>query len=260
MVEITTLTENQLREIAARQRFPLPIIRKDYYLTAILYLLRDVTGIYFKGGTALQKIFLEYARLSEDADFTVTGDLAELRKSVTALLQQSSLFVRIISGKAVENFLRLEAWYETAEGEDRVLIDLNRRAKLLRKPERHEIPHFYTEAIPSFSCATLSRDEMIAEKMRAAIMRNKPRDHFDLYRIIKEGLPIDLRLVREKCVQAKIQFDIIRMFNRAKTLKNRWDVDLLPLLAEEVPFREVMAVLARHFKLKEEKERQKGLI
>ena len=88
-------------------------------------------------------------------------------------------------------------------------------------------------------------------------MRNKSRDHFDLYRIIKEGLPIDLSLVREKCTQAEILFDILRMFNRAQTLKNRWDADLLPLLAEEVPFREVMDVLARHFKLKEEKERRR---
>lgn len=259
MAKITTLTEDRLLEIAALRHFMLPIIRKDYYLTSILYLLRDIPGMYFKGGTALQKVFLGYARLSEDADFTVTEDLTELHKSVGALLQQSGLFIRITSGKTMENFLRLEAWYGTAESEERVIIDLNRRAKLLRKPERHVIPHFYAKVIPSFSCATLSRDEMIAEKMRAAIMRNKPRDHFDLYRIIKGGLPIDLGLVREKCAAAEIPFDIIRMFNRAQTLKNRWDTDLLPLLAEEVPFREVIGVLAKHFKLKEEKERQRKI-
>ena len=45
---------------------------KDYYLTLILYLIKDVNGIYFKGGTALNKIFLNHARLSEDIDFTLT--------------------------------------------------------------------------------------------------------------------------------------------------------------------------------------------
>jgi hypothetical protein len=44
------------------------------------------------------------------------------------------------------------------------------------------------------------------------------------------------------------------MFNKAKTLKNRWDKDMVVLLAEPVSFKEVIQFLAKHFKLKEEKE------
>jgi predicted nucleotidyltransferase component of viral defense system len=100
---------------------------------------------------------------------------------------------------------------------------------------------------------------MVAEKVAASIGRNQPRDHYDVYKIIKQKIPIDLRIVKKKCEQSNIEFDIIKMFNRAKKLKNRWDNDLSPLLAEEVSFTEVMTTLAKHFKLKDEKGKKKRL-
>ena len=99
-----------------------------------------------------------------------------------------------------------------------------------------------------------TKEEMIAEKMAAAIGRNKPRDHYDLYKIIKKGIPINLELVKKKCNSSGVEFNIIKMFNQAKKLKKRWDEDLIPLLSEEITFNEVMKTLAKEFKLKKEKE------
>ena len=48
------------------------------------------------------------------------------------------------------------------------------------------------------------------------------------------------------------------MFNRAKKLKNRWDEDMIALISEKINFQEVMITLAKHFKLKEEKELMKN--
>ena len=100
---------------------------------------------------------------------------------------------------------------------------------------------------------------MIAEKVAASIGRNKPRDHFDVYRIIKSNMPIRMELVKKKCESSGDDFSIIKMFNKAQTLKNRWDKDMVALLAEPVPFHEVMKYLAKHFKLKEAKEHAKKL-
>jgi len=61
-MEMISLEE--LRIIAGEQGFELPILEKDYLVTYLLYLLKEVDGIYFKGGTALNKIFLNHARLS----------------------------------------------------------------------------------------------------------------------------------------------------------------------------------------------------
>jgi len=74
------ITLNELKVIAGDKNFNIKLIEKDYLLTQLLYLLRDINGIYFKGGTALNKIFLNHARLSEDLDFTTTKKVSEIEK------------------------------------------------------------------------------------------------------------------------------------------------------------------------------------
>lgn len=260
MAEIKKITYDEIKEIIAKKGFDIDIMLKDYYATIILYLLKDVKGIYFKGGTALHKIFLNYTRLSEDIDFTVTKDMEQIKEEIKNILKKSKLFEKITKDKDVEGFTRLVIHYKNFSNEyDSVFIDLNKRDKLLMKPEKHTIKHFYTN-IPEFYINTLAKAEMIAAKMSAAITRNKPRDHYDLYKIIKAKIPINLEIVKKKCKQSGMEFNIIKIFNRAKKLKKRWDQDLLPLLAEEVSFKEVMTTLAKHFKLKEEKELRKKKI
>ncbi len=259
MDKIKNLNQDDFNIIAAETGFNRNILLKDYYLTIILYLLKETKGIYFKGGTALQKIFLNYSRLSEDIDFTLTTNLKETRQEIIKKLNESKLFGKINPDKDVKGFVRLVVPYTGFSKEKgSISIDLNERAKLLRKPENNKIKHFY-ENIPEFSFNTLSKEEMIAEKLAAAIGRNKPRDHFDIYKIIKQKLPINLKLVKEKCKQSNIEFNIIRMFSKAKKLNKRWNEDMIPLLSEEISFQEVIQTLAKHFNLKQEKEKLKNL-
>ncbi|MBU1103639.1 MAG: nucleotidyl transferase AbiEii/AbiGii toxin family protein [Nanoarchaeota archaeon] len=258
MVEIKKLVEDQFRDIAAQHPFELTMLTKDYYITLLLYLIKDVKGIHFKGGTALQKIFLNHSRLSEDIDFSVSRNIKIVREGIISIIKKTKVFEDITEDKRVEKFVRLIAHYRGFSGEKgTIFIDLNEKDILLRKPEEHRIAHFYNEFIPEFSISTLAEEEMIAEKVRAAITRNKPRDHFDVYKIIKFKIPVNLKLVKEKCKQTDAEFSIIKMFNKAKQLKNRWDADVEALLAEEIPFQEVIKALAKHFKLKEEKEKLK---
>ncbi len=138
-----------------------------------------------------------------------------------------------------------------------MLIDLNKRAKLSLPFETHNVNHFYVPFIPEFSIKTVAEEELIAEKTAATIGRNKPRDHYDVYMILKKGLPINMELVKKKCHESGDEFSIIKMFNKAKMLKNRWDKDMVFLISEEITFQEIMQYLSKHFKLKEEKEKIK---
>lgn len=256
MAEIKKISVDEFKDIASKKPFNQVMLGKDYFVTAILYLLKDIKGIYFKGGTALQKIFLDYSRLSEDVDFTVTEDVDKVKEQIKSILKESRLFEKITKDKDVKDFTRLVIHYKGFSDEDEtVFIDLNKRAKLLMEPEEHEIKQFYTDSIPEFSVNTLAKEEMVAEKMSAAILRNKPRDHYDIYMAINSGIKIDIGMAKEKCRQNGAEFDIIRMFNKAKKLKNRWEEDLMPLLAKEISFKEVMQTLAKHFELKKEKEK-----
>ena len=254
MAEIKRVNGAKIKNLVGMTGFDTALLTKDYYVTAILYLLRDVKGIYFKGGTAFQKIFLEYSRLSEDVDYTCTKKISALRKEIKNIVLSSGLFDKVTKDKDVDGFLRLVAHYKDLAGKDNaVFIDLNQRGKLYEKSETHKIHHFYCEDIPEFAVNTLSQNEMVAEKMSATMGRNKPRDHFDLYCILELGMKVDLDLVVKKCRQSGYEFNILKMFNNAKKLKNRWDTDMIPLISEEVPFEQVIRLLAKSFNLKEEK-------
>lgn len=258
MDEIKTISRIEFEDIASKYPFPQAMLAKDYFLTLLLYLFKDVEGIYFKGGTAINKILLDHPRLSEDIDFSVTEEIVKIKKEIYAIIKRSKLFGEITEDKNVDGFLRIVVEYTgLTTGKDKIFIDLNKRASLILKPEINEVKHFYHPFVPSFSIKTIAKEEMIAEKVAATIGRNKPRDHFDVYNLIREGHSINLDLVKQKCAASGYEFSILKMFNKAQTLKNRWDKDMIPLLAEPVSFQEVMRHLSKYFKLKEEKEKIK---
>lgn len=257
MDEIKTISSIDFNGVVSKHIFQRALLLKDYYLTRILYSLREVEGIYFKGGTALNKIFLHHARLSEDIDFTLTRDEKEVRAQIIKIVETLDFYKEHKEGKNVEGFVRIIVTCRSELGEAELFIDFNKRAKLIVPMEIHPVEHFYVPFIPQFSVKTLAKEEMVAEKVAATIGRNKPRDHFDVYNLVHEGIPINLELVKQKCAASGDEFSILKMFNKAQTLKNRWDRDMIPLLADPISFQEVMQSLAKHFKLKEEKENVK---
>jgi len=254
MAEIKRMTDEEFDDIASTLKFDRVKLTKDYIITVLLYLLKDVEGIYFKGGTALQKIFLDHSRLSEDIDFTITKEVRIVKNEINSIIEKSKMFDGTSEDKDVEGFLRIVVNYTSFDGlRDKVFIDLNKRAKIMLRPEKHEVKHYYQPHIPAFLINTLARDEIIAEKLAAAIGRNKPRDHFDVYKIIHAELPINIELTKKKCEDSGAEFSIIKMFNKAKVLKKRWDKDLASLISEPLSFQEIMHALAEHFRLKSEK-------
>ena len=247
-----------IADLVGRTSFNETLLAKDYYITRILFLLKDVKGIYFKGGTALQKIFLDHSRLSEDIDFTLTANVKEKEEEIRKILKHEQFIKEITKDKSVDGFTRMVVHYDNfSEETDTIFIDLNARGKLLTKPESHEIKHFYPDIHP-FNFPTLSQQEMFAEKVAAAVSRNKPRDHYDIYLILKKKFPINIALVERKCRQSGDEFSIIRMFNNAKKLKNRWDSDMVPLLSKPESFEEIMKTLSKHFNLKQAKASNKS--
>ncbi len=258
MAEIKRIDEDEFNDIVSGLKFDRVKLTKDYFVTLLLYLIKDVSGIYFKGGTALNKIFLNHARLSEDIDFSLTREVSDVKKDIVEVVEKSGLFVNITQDKNVEGFLRIVVEYISFDGKkDNVFIDLNKRAKLSLPSEIHKVNHFYSPFIPEFSVKTVAKEEIICEKVAATIGRNKPRDHYDVYMMLKKGIVIDMNLVRNKCYESGDEFSIIKMFNKAKMLKNRWDKDMISLIAEPITFQEVIQYLSKYFKLKEEKEKIK---
>ena len=105
------ITLDELKIIADKKKLNIIILEKDYLVTYLLYLIKDIKNIYFKGGTALNKIFLNHKRLSEDLDFTVTEDIPKIEEKIKNKLK-GTIFNKISHDKRVDNFTRLVVHYK----------------------------------------------------------------------------------------------------------------------------------------------------
>jgi len=75
---------------------------------------------------------------------------------------------------------------------------------------------------------------ILAEKCRALMMRAESKDLFDIWFLIKQGVDLDLDLVKRKHEGYKENWDKEEYQNRLNTLKNTWQRDLESFL-DQVP-------------------------
>src|SRR3989339_457514 len=216
MAGIQRITEAKLRQLSGEKGFNIAYLEKDYFLTALLFFMKDLEGLYFKGGTALNKIVFNHTRLSEDLDFTCTVKPSDIKKKVEEVANENpDFFVKVGADKQTEKFTRLQVYYKGYFGENEFInVDLNFHARIHLIPENGKVRHFYSE-LPKFEVKMLNKRELIAEKIRALFQRKQPRDYFDAYQIIKSKQEIDLQLVKDKLREAGIVYDPEKIFKNA---------------------------------------------
>jgi len=218
---------SDLIDIAEENKYTVEYIEKDYFLTVLLYFLKDIDGLYFKGGTALNKIFLNQKRLSEDLDFTTKLEISELKKIIGKIVAENKpFFIKEEYDKQLNDFIRIKIYYKSFfSTSSYIWLDFNRRPTLLLEPEKYVLPNFYSL---DFQITTLNKKELFAEKLCATITRNQPRDYFDLYFILKND-SIDLKLTEKKLLSADKKLDFNMIFKNANKIYSRWKDDISKL-------------------------------
>ena len=235
------ISEDKLKFLAGKYGYNLIYLEKDYFLTLLLYIIKDVEGIYFKGGTCLNKIFLDHTRLSEDLDFASSKSIESVMKSIESCIDKK-IFPKIETDKTTDNFVRYHIYYKSYfQLTSYLLLDINKKATVHIKPELHKVPNFYGL---DFSINCLHIDEIVAEKIRALITRNQPRDYYDAYFILKK-YNLNLGFVKAKMKEAKETFDIERVFKNANKIYSNWETDLLPLTNKKVDFLTIIKFLEK---------------
>lgn len=250
------ISKAKLQNIAAEKGFNLIYLEKDYFLTAMLYLVKDINGLYFKGGTALNKIIFNHTRLSEDLDFTCTAKISEVKKKIEEIIKENSgLFTGLGTDRENEKFTRIQVYYKSYFGEkEYVNIDLNSHAEMYLKPEKKQVNHFYKE-IPEFSITMLNQNELIAEKICALFQRNQPRDYFDAHQIITSKQRIDEKLVKQKLKKAGSGYDINKIFKNANKIYSKWEEETTSLTNKPIAYKTAITTIAKHFKYKQKKKK-----
>lgn len=148
----------------------------------------------FKGGTALKLVFGS-PRFSEDIDFSGIKNSLNYEKILENVLLDLSfenIGVDLLESKSTSGghlaILVVTLFGEKTELRNEISF---RPKKFLTK----ETVIVSSEIVPAYKIYTLDKKTMVREKVKALIGRQKPRDFFDLYFILrKEELRQNLKL------------------------------------------------------------------
>lgn len=215
---------------------------KDYFQEiALLAISREVPGLVFKGGTALYK-FHGLDRFSEDLDFS--GDLRQKDiGKIAAYLRNfggptETELKEVAGGMLATLRIRGLLYQGSAQSTCSLRIDVNSKSDMLFDPERRSVSSLYPD-IPSFSIDVMRQDEILAEKIRAILTRDKARDVYDVYFLSHKGISVDARSVNAKLAYYGIGFKRESFVAAVAARRKLWNSELAVLLPDVPEFNAV---------------------
>ena len=226
---------------ARSSKVPLDVAERDVVLTYVLKILSGdvLANLLFKGGTCLKKLFFGgSSRFSMDLDFTSAGvSVEELKKALADLLDDKQHYgikfkiaeenIRQGFGANDESYVAQIDYVHGWNSSEFMLEVSYRESPILAPTEMHHLKEMYFKYLefPSFSIKCLQKEELLAEKIRAAFQRLRSRDLYDLY--LFSGRSIDKvrlkKLVVLKCWNVREPFTPDSLFERISGGEYDWE-------------------------------------
>lgn len=239
------LSYEEVKKIGEFKRLSIKSAEKDYLQEALLFVIYDKIinkELVFKGGTCLYKIH-KLNRFSEDLDFTLHKklDIEKLAAKLEYNLELLGIKSRIKEIKKYKNeinvrlVLRGPLYKGRPEEECFIPLNISRREKVFLEPKRETIISLYRD-IPNFTILAMDEREILAEKVRAALTREKPRDVYDMwFSLVQKGLLFDLNLINGKLKLYNLKFDHKSFIAAIERKRGLWQLDLKNLIIGSLP-------------------------
>ena len=236
------LNRDEIERIAKEKGEPIKIIEKDYLLEMVLFLMQEHgKDLIFKGGTALYKLY-SLNRFSEDLDFTLYGklDTEKMAQDIMKKIERVGITGRIkeISSYRNQQNIRLELRGPLFDGNPQnatlITINISMREKPLYKAIEERIYPNYRD-VPTFSVFVMPLGEILAEKIRALFTRDKPRDIYDIWFLLKKGAHTTLHDVNKKLKLYGEKFSREKFIEKIDEKRKAWDIDLRGLIKGKLP-------------------------
>lgn len=190
------LTKQELKAYTDKDGYDLHQLELDYFQHVILSTLyRNHTNIFFKGGTCLQKVY-GIKRFSEDLDFNYKDSIQAVEKTIQNLAGTPSDKNQTQYGTSFKTTFEGILYTGNPQSKCTVSYDFRKNDTYL-EPQKHVIRPPYKD-LSRYILLALHRKEILAEKIRAVLTRDKPRDLFDIHELLVERVPLDTDLVEKK--------------------------------------------------------------
>lgn len=222
------ITVEKIRELALAKQTTELNIRREYVQHLFLsyfYQQPETNEVFFKGGTALRIVY-NSPRFSEDLDFSATlYNIEPLEKAVLNTLEDiEKEGVKTEIGESKKTTGGYLAIMMFNLGDEKVSIQLE--VSLRQGDKTGEVVTIVNDFVPVYPITVLKREQLIGEKIHALLTRQKPRDFYDLYFIIRANLLTQeekyiLKQTLEVLRSTKIKFEIeLKQF----LPKNQWAI------------------------------------
>lgn len=245
------LTRRQIMKIARKNKIPGYTQERDYIQTLFLYCLYPEKEIVFKGGTALRLVH-KSNRYSEDLDFNSYTDRTEkILKNAVKRLEDFGIKGEIKDEYTDERSYSFRLVYKGPlyvsgeKGKGGIDIEVSLREETIEKETKFVSSKY--EDINDFLITVLSLEHITAEKLRALMIRRKPRDLYDLWFLINKGVTIERKLLDKKLQLYDKKFKIKGLREAIGEVENGWERDLETLLPSIPDFDSVSADVIEKF-------------
>ena len=104
-------------------------------------------------------------------------------------------------------------------------INISLKERVIYGPEQKMIFSKYSE-IPSFDIFMMPIIELFAEKIRAVLTRNKPRDVYDVWFLLMKGIEFNIKDINKKLKLYNQKFDLKEFIIKTEDKRKSWDTDL----------------------------------
>lgn len=233
------ITRRELRQQAMRQGVALGALEKDYILTLILRhlyaeeLWRET--LIFKGGTALHKFYLG-RRLSLDLDFTAHRPVS--LEAIRPALEIPEIQGQIKDIHPYHDALTINrlGFIGPLQHPNSIKIDISFRERVQLPPRQMMLTTSYH---PPFAVTCMALEELLAEKIRATLMRRTQRDYFDLWLLFqREDIDFEVLpgLVGNKLKTVNHPYEPQKLWEKPDVLKRVWADDLSQLMRDVPSF------------------------
>lgn len=273
-----------LPAIASKYQFRLGVLEKDYYLTVVLNEVYQHLSdkLVFKGGTLLNKIYLDYHRLSEDLDFTLyapdeIATRSQRSKAIEPIRKKMPEFLKLVGlqsdeprgtgfNESTEYIFLLNYHSFVTNSTQSIKLEIGLRQQPIEATIMNTIKHVYQDPftnnnlLPMGTIPTLSYIEAVAEKMKAAINREKVaiRDYYDLWVLYQKGFKFNdknfITLLNKKLSAENYLGNFHNSFglseDKIALLRQQINTDLMPVLriTEKFNLDEVFSVFNKLMK------------
>ena len=195
----------------------------------------------FKGGTCLYKVH-QLNRFSEDLDFSagkgfVAKEFFQRLPPFFGLLGIACSLRLKPFDRGVNAFLDVRGPLYDGKKESlaTLVFNVSLRERIQLPAQRHLYTPVYNELRP-FDLFVLDEREILAEKVRAIYERDKARDLFDAWFLLKKkSVSFDIGLVNKKLSKGKLRFEKNAFLGRIDEKRLGWERDLRPLVQGELP-------------------------